>query len=137
VPEIFADTFYWIALANPADASHHAARDFDLTNAEAALVTITTDEVLSEFLNYFADAGKRKRGIVVGMFEEAMKHADIEVLPQTRQSFLRGLDLYKARSDKSYSLTDCISMATMRERNITDVLTHDRHFAQEGFRLLL
>jgi len=71
------------------------------------------------------------------MFEEAMKHAGIEVLPQTRQSLLRGPDLYKARSDKSYSLTDCISMVTMRQRNITDVLAHDRHFAQEGFRLLL
>jgi predicted nucleic acid-binding protein len=135
VPEIFADTFYWIALANPADASHQAAKNFDFTNPEAALVT--TDEVFSEFLNYFADAGERKRGIVVGMFEEAMKHAGVEVLPQTRQSLLRGLDLYKGRSDKSYSLTDCISMMTMRERNITDVLTHDRHFAQEGFKILL
>jgi len=71
------------------------------------------------------------------MFEEAMKHEAIEVLPQTRQSLLQGLELYKARSDKSYSLTDCVSMVTMRERNIADVLTHDRHFAQEGFRLLL
>jgi len=98
---------------------------------------VSTDEVLTEFLNYFADAGERRRGIVVGMFEEAMKHAAIEVLPQTRPSLLRGLDLYKTRNDKSYSLTDCISMVTMRERNITEVLTHDRHFAQEGFRLLL
>lgn len=135
MPEIFADTFYWSALANPADASHQAAKTFDLTNRESALVT--TDEVLSEFLNYFADAGERKRRIVIGMFEEAMKHAGIEVLPQTRQSLLRGLDLYKARNDKSYSLTDCISMVTMRERTITDVLTHDRHFAQEGFTVLL
>jgi predicted nucleic acid-binding protein len=135
VPEIFADTFYWSALANPADASHHAARAFDLANPETVLVT--TDEVLSEFLNYFADAGERKRGIVVGMFEEAMRHGALEVVPQTRQSLLRGLDLYKARSDKSYSLTDCISMVRMRERNIAEVLTHDRHFAQEGFTVLL
>jgi len=135
VPEIFADTFYWIALANPADDAHQAAKAFDHANPEAALVT--TDEVLIEFLNYFAGAGERRRRIVVGMFEEAMTHAGIEVLPQTRQSLLRGLDLYKVRSDKSYSLTDCISMMTMRERNITDVLTHDRHFAQEGFKVLL
>lgn len=133
MPEIFADTFYWIALANPADASHSAARAFDLTNQ----ALVTTDEVLSDFLNYFADAGQRKRGIVVGMFEEAMQHSRILVLQQSRQSLLRGLDLYKARSDKGYSLTDCISMTTMRERNITDVLTHDRHFAQEGFKVLL
>lgn len=135
MPEIFADTFYWIALANPADASHQAAKGFDLRNPNLALVT--TDEVLIEFLNYFADAGERRRAIVVGMFEEAMKHSGIEVLPQTRQSLLRGLDLYKARNDKSYSLTDCASMVAMRERNITDVLTHDRHFAQEGFTVLL
>jgi hypothetical protein len=57
VPEIFADTFYWIALANPTDAFHHAAKTFDLKWPNAALVT--TDEVLSEFLNYFADKGER------------------------------------------------------------------------------
>lgn len=119
MPEIFADTFYWIALANPADARHQAARAFDLTNSQSTLVT--TDEVLSEFLNYFADAGERKRRIVIGMFEEAFKHPGIEVLPQSRQSLLRGLDLYKARNDKGYSLTDCISMVAMRERNITNV----------------
>ncbi len=135
MPEIFADTFYWIALANPADASHQTARAFSRTNPEATLVT--TDEVLAEFLNYFAAAGERKRGIVVAMFEEAIRHANIEVLPQTRQSLLRGFDLYGARSDKNYSVTDCISMVTMRERNITEVLTHDRDFAQEGFNLLL
>lgn len=101
------------------------------------IALVTTDEVLSEFLNYFADAGQRKRDIVVGMFEEAMQHSKTVVLPQTRQSLLRGLDLYKARNDKSYSVTDCISMMTMRERNITEVLTHDRHFAQEGFKVLL
>ena len=135
MPEVFADTFYWIALANPADASHRAARAFDLTNLESTLVT--TDEVLTEFLDYFAEAGERRRRIVIGMFEEAMKQATVEVLPQARRSLLLGLDLYKARNDKSYSLTDCISMVAMRGRHITDVLTHDRHFAQEGFTVLL
>lgn len=133
--EIFADTFYWIALANPADAAHQAARTFDLNNSESILVT--TDEVLSEFLNYFAEAGERRRLIVVKMFEESMEHPGIVVLPQTRRSLLGGLDLYKTRNDKSYSLTDCISMMAMRERQITAVLTHDRHFTQEGFTVLL
>ena len=34
-------------------------------------------------------------------------------LPQTRSSFLAGVELYRARPDKGYSLTDCISMQTM------------------------
>lgn len=134
MPEVFANSFYWIALANPVDAWHSAATKFSRTNPDAVL--ITTDEVLSEFLNYFSAAGERKRRIVARMFEEAMDHPCIMVLPQTRESLLRGFALYEARNDKSYSLTDCISMNTMRDRNMTEVLTHDQHFAQEGFTIL-
>jgi predicted nucleic acid-binding protein len=66
-------------------------------------------------------------------------HADpsITVLPQTRQRFEDGFALYKARPDKEYSLTDCISMETMRQEGINEVLTHDNHFKQEGFTILL
>ncbi len=59
------------------------------------------------------------------------------VHPQSRASFLSGLAFYEARPDKGYSLTDCISMETMRREGITEILTHDAHFAQEGFTLLL
>jgi predicted nucleic acid-binding protein len=59
------------------------------------------------------------------------------VIRHTPDLFLKGLDLYESRLDKGYSLTDCISMIVLRERRITDVLTHDRHFAQEGFNILL
>ena len=59
-----------------------------------------------------------------------------EVISQSRQTFLAGLDLYEARPDKEYSLTGCISMATMWEEDIFEVLTHDWHFTQEGFIIL-
>ena len=60
----------------------------------------------------------------------------IRVEPQTRGSFLSGLDLYERREDKGYSLTDCVSMVVMRRLEIHEVLTGDKHFAQEGFRPL-
>ena len=129
--EILADSFYWIAQANPADVWHPTATNFSQTNTEAML--ITTDEVLCEFLNYFSAAGERKRAVVANMFEETMSHPGVLVIPQTRESLLRGFALYKERADKGYSLTDCISMTAMSERDITEVLTHDHHFTQEGF----
>jgi len=49
---------------------------------------------------------------------------------------LDGLTLYEARPDKVYSLTDCISMQVMRREGLTDVLTNDHHFTQEGFHIL-
>jgi uncharacterized protein len=57
-------------------------------------------------------------------------------MPRSRESFLAGIELYRSRPDKGYSLTDCISMITMRREGLTEALTNDRHFEQEGFRAL-
>ena len=58
------------------------------------------------------------------------------MIPQSRDSFRAGLDLYIRRPDKGYSLTDCISMETMRREGLAEALTDDHHFEQEGFRTL-
>ena len=126
--EIFADAFYWIALANPADQWHDAAKLFDENNADALLVT--TDEVLTEFLNYYAEAGTRRRKIVGAMCEQILAHPNITVIPQSHESFLQGLELYRQREDKGYSLTDCISMTLMRERGIQVILTRYNNIKQ-------
>lgn len=60
----------------------------------------------------------------------------VRVIAQTHESFAAGLELYRSRPDKGYSLVDCISMQTMRREGIAAVLTGDHHFEQEGFRAL-
>lgn len=67
---------------------------------------------------------------------DLIKDPAVLVVPQSRESFLAGLELYRARPDKGYSLTDCISMQTMRQERLFEVLTNDRHFEQEGFKAL-
>ncbi len=49
---LFADTFYWAALLNPKDTWHQRVKAFNRTLAQPRLVT--TDEVLTEFLNFFS-----------------------------------------------------------------------------------
>jgi len=41
------------------------------------------------------------------------------------------------RLDKTYSLCDSVSFVIMRQRQITEALTTDKHFEQEGFIRLL
>lgn len=59
------------------------------------------------------------------------------VVPASADLFDRGLQLYLARPDKQWSLTDCISFVVMEERNVTEALTADHHFEQAGFVALL
>lgn len=77
------------------------------------------------------------RGKVALAIRTVLSDEQVEVLSETRQTFLDGLTLYESRSDKAYSLTDCRSVNAMRKRGITDVLTPDNHFTREGFHILL
>ncbi len=130
---IFADTFYWVALANHRDAAHRTVVRF--SEQQSSSVIVTTDEVLSEFLTFCA-SDLQLRARAVATVHALLAAADTRIIPQSRASFLARLELYRARPDKGYSLTDCISMQTMRREAIAEVLTNDRHFQQEGFQVL-
>jgi predicted nucleic acid-binding protein len=131
---VFADTFYWIALTNVADRAHETAKAITLSAKPG--VVCTTEEVLTEYLNYFAAWGPHFRSKATVNVQNMQDSPMVHIVPQTTESFLAGLTLYHGRLDKGYSLTDCISMQTMRDEGITDVLTNDVHFEQEGFRPL-
>ena len=97
---------------------------------------MTTDEVLTEYLNFFSSAPEPFRRKAAHGVDRLLTSSVVRVVPQSRESFRAGLQLYSSRPDKGYSLTDCISMQTMRREGLNEVLTNDRHFEQEGFRAL-
>ena len=131
---VFADALYWVALAHRRDQWHQAAVEATRSLGETQI--IMTEEILVEFLNAFSSGGWLRRA-AVAQVRRIRSSQHMEVIPQTSTSFASGFELYARRLDKEYSLTDCISMQTMRERGITEVLTHDHHFAQEGFIVLI
>ncbi len=131
--QIFADTFYWVALINKKDNWHQPV--IEVTASLKNVEIVTTDEILVEVLN-FLSATVSLRGRTVQFVDDLMQNHHIKVIPQNRESFLQGLNLYRRRLDKKYSLTDCISMTVMQRLKINEVLTHDNHFKQEGFIIL-
>ena len=132
---VFADTLYWIALINSRDQWHQRVVSINAELSDAHLVT--PDSALTELANVFAEYGDVMRRKVALAIRTVLSDEQMDVLSETRQTFLDALTLYESRSDKAYSLTDCIAMKAMRNRGITDVLTHDAHFTQEGFHTLL
>ena len=134
--QIFVDTFYWVALIHPADQWSEAV----LTLAKSAPVDwqyVTTDEVLAEVLTFYGGSGRYLRQKTTELIRSILQDPTVRVIAQTHGSFVAGLELYEQRLDKGYSLIGCISMQTMKQNQISAVLTRDRHFAQEGFVLLL
>lgn len=133
---IFADTSYWVALIDPRDQWHEKATF--IGKSLGSNLIVTTDEVLTEVLTFFSGYSAKTRGRVLRFVVDLINKATyVDVIEQSRASFLAGLTLYERRPDKSYSLVDCISMQLMRAEGLTDALTTDRHFLQEGFAVLL
>ena len=88
---LFADTFYWIALADSTDAAHQRA--LALTAERATSQIVTTDEVLSEYLTFFSTAPEPFRRRAAEGVEGLLASAAVRVIPQSRESFRAGLAL--------------------------------------------
>ena len=133
--KVFADAQYFVALINDKDQCHLTA--LTVSQTLQGTTVVTTEEVLSEVLAYFAERGPYLRQVACAYVEDILSDPDMVVRPQSHQSFVDGFSLYKTRPDKGYSLTDCVSMEVMRKDRLIEILTHDSHFAQEGFAILL
>ncbi len=133
--KVFADTLFWVGMWNPKDEHNASAKRSWERGRKSRL--ITTDTVLVEVLNAFSSFGSDWRNAVAESVEKLLNEPNVTVIRQTPDLFNQALQLYKSRLDKSYSLTDCISMVVMKKEQIEDVLSSDRHFEQGGFSLLM
>jgi predicted nucleic acid-binding protein len=128
---VFADTLYWVAVIKPNDPWKETARK--AKQAVGQCVLVTTDEVLTEFLNALSSSGPLFRTKAVETVRRMLSNPNVRVVPQTRETFLHAVDRYERRKDKTYNLVDCASMNVMDVEGIKEVLTHDHHFTQEGY----
>ncbi|MFB3893989.1 MAG: type II toxin-antitoxin system VapC family toxin [Phycisphaerae bacterium] len=129
---IFADTSHYVAMLNQRDELHAKALEFMRAHGGPIL---TTEQVLTETGNWLADTGDRDAFVV--LLETIRADPTTTVVWSEREAFDAGMRLYAARSDKEWSVTDCISFVVMKERELADALTADHHFEQAGFRALL
>ena len=132
---VFADAAYWIAMLNPEDK--RSVKALKTTQELGDVHFVTTQEVLSELMNFFAPYGKAVRRHVANAIREILTSPNVTVMAQSPDSFLAGLDVYDDGSTGCQNLTDCISVSTMKQEGITDVLTTNRDFRKSGFRVLM
>lgn len=130
--KIFVDTLFVVALINKRDQYHQQA--FELADRFDGYPLLTTDAVLLEVGNALA---RNYKDEAVEIIEHFFSSEEVEIVRLTPQLFDKGLALYKSYQDQSWGLVDCISFVVMREANVTQALTCDRHFIQAGFQALM
>jgi predicted nucleic acid-binding protein len=130
--EVFADTSYFIALLNPSDEAYQQAQAF---TAGQRSRLVTTAWVLTELGNFLSRRDLRAQ--FLGTLKALQSTPSVTIVGSEQRWFDAGLELYTARPDKDWSLTDCISFVVMQDRGISEALTADHHFEQAGFRATL
>ncbi len=128
----FADTSYFLALVNPQDVAHRAAVERTKTYGHAIL---TTSAVVGELGNHLSHSSNR--ALFLETVHRLRAAQSAQIVHVDERLFEAGITLFRSRSDKDWSLTDCISFVVMQEHAITEALSTDHHFEQAGFSVLL
>jgi uncharacterized protein len=129
---VFAGTFHFLALLNSSDAAHVRAIE---ASCVAGREFVTTEFVLLELADALAHPRDRVEFFVVR--DAIINDASFHIVPASTELLARGIQFYRERPDKEWSLTDCISFVVMAEKGLSEALTGDRHFEQAGFKPLL
>ncbi len=130
--ELFLDTSGLLCIFDRADLRHQAASVLFRQSAKL----VTTNYVLTEFLPLVMSRKLHRTSSLFFL-------RDLVLLPRLQLVWIdeptheRAMKLIENRLDKNYSICDAVSFIVMRTRKITDALTTDHHFEQEGFVRLL
>lgn len=103
---------------------------------QKAIVRLTHSYIIAEYVA-LANARRFSRSSVLNFVVDLLGNPDIETVWIDEPLNRAAVELLLVRQDKTYSLCDAVSFALMRQRRVTEALTTDHHFEQEGFVRLL
>ncbi len=126
------DTSGLLCLLHRGEPHHDRAR----AAYELASRRLTHDYVVAELIA-LATVRRLPRRSVLTFVVDLLANPDIDTVWVDESLHRKALELLSKRHDKAYSLCDAVSFVLMQEGDLTEALSTDHHFEQEGFRKLL
>ncbi|HXG86221.1 MAG TPA: hypothetical protein VNI84_19530 [Pyrinomonadaceae bacterium] len=77
--ELFVDTLHLVALVNPKDQWHQKSVEVETATRDFNLVV--TEDVLTEFLNFYAEYGEFMRSRVSAFVREILLDVRVKIIP--------------------------------------------------------
>jgi len=132
---VLLDTSGWIALLNSRETHHLEALDaWDQLLASRRTIVLT-DWVVAETGNGLAR--NKNASPFIGSLQRLLASPRVKLVFVGSELMQEAISLYASHSDKSWGLVDCASFTLMRQLQITEAFTSDRHFEQAGFSCLI
>jgi len=132
--QLFIDTGFLIALEMSDDQYHESAREYWRNLIILTPSFITTSYIVDEVVTFFNSRGRHSKAVEIGNC--LLNSPSVNVVHVDKTLFYEGWQFFKHHTDKSYSLTDCVSFIVMSKFQIWKALTYDKHFEQSGFEKL-
>lgn len=131
---LFLDTGYILALEINTDQHHQEAIIHWKNLLQNKPFLVTTTYVFDEVVTFLNSRNLHQKAVEVG--NRLIYAADIQLISVDQALFNEAWQFFIRHSDKSYSMTDCVSFTVMQQLSIQTALTFDKHFIQAGFQKL-
>jgi uncharacterized protein len=131
----FIDTGFVIALVSPRDAFHEVATHLSTQIETESIQLLTTDAVILEIGAALSRLAYRSAAIEI--IQSMRSDPRVEIYSLDQHLMAQATDLFASRTDKEWSLADCVSFETMKRLEIGEALSADVHFEQAGYTALL
>ncbi len=128
--KLFIDSSYFIALQLRNEQNHQVALAH-WQSLDRNQCFVTTSFIFDEVVTFFNSRGFHSLAVSWG--DRLLQSQRLELIEVDDQLFMDGWSYFKKYSDKSFSLTDCISFVVMKRFDLEIALTFDHHFLQAGF----
>lgn len=133
--DVFMDSAGFLALWDSSDDHHAAAVRLQGQLARDHRRFLTTEYVADETATLLLVRHSHRAAVDFLETIERSEALRLEWIDPAR--FHAASDWFRKHGDKTWSFTDCVSFAVMRELRVRDAFTTDRRFRQAGFVALL
>lgn len=128
---VFVDTSAWYALVNSRDPEHAATNRFFEKHSGRL---VTSNYVFDETVTLCGRRLGHSAAVSVG---QALRDPEVvQLIRATADDEHRAWSLFRDRTDKQYSYTDCVSFVMMGRLGLTSAAALDEDFRREGFETL-
>lgn len=126
---IYVDTSALLAILNPDDEFHLAAKQRWVLLVESQEILLSNNYVILESISLL----QRRQGMQKVSVLQAEMLPLIQYVWVDEEQHENALKKFLAANRRNLSLVDCSSFETMRRLGIRTVFTFDEHFREQGF----